>query len=114
MLEFAENEFELAQRQKDGATLREHLMAAEAALRRPIDKLHVECPRALVYVWDWFCDISSSRKSGYGGSEPISYEELRAWQALNGIELTKYELSLIRKIDRTFINVSRKVKSDGN
>lgn len=99
MLEFAKNEFELSKPEKDGKTLRSHLEAVERATRKPMERLHKECPAHLVYLWHWFIDLSNARVPG----EPIGYKDIVAWQEITGITLTPWEAEVIRSLDISYL-----------
>jgi hypothetical protein len=105
MLVFAKNEFELSKRQDDGCTLRDHLRAAERSLRRPIERLHLECPQIARYLWDWFLEISNGRTGSGSGPNPIAYSEIESWSRLFGVSLRPFELTAIKHLDMTYLSV---------
>ena len=63
-------------------------------------------PAALGYLWGWFVELSTARGgSGFGGLNPIAYLEIDAWARLSGVELTAFELGVLRRLDHLFLTV---------
>jgi len=63
-----------------------------------VPELHVEVPRELRYVFSWFSELSSSR--GEGG---ILFSDIAAWADLTGHSLLIFEVQLLNKIDRIYL-----------
>ena len=61
----------------------------------------VDMPIELLYLWEWYLELSAGRNYGsMGGPLPISHLEIAGWCGLNGIELEKWELRTIKALDR--------------
>lgn len=61
----------------------------------------VETPVQLLYLWEWYLEISAGRNySAMGGPLPISSTEILSWCGLSGATLEKWELRTIRALDR--------------
>ena len=96
----------MAKPQGDGQPLYLHLQAAQRQTQTRIDQLHgPECPEALRYVWEWFCELSPRRARGFDGVGPISWPELHAWQISRRIQLTEQELDDLLAIDAAYVKV---------
>lgn len=100
---FATHEFELAARQSDGATLKEHLVAVwERSGRKPAKLADAPvCPAP--GLWRDFLDLHNCRSYGQGGPSPITFLELDAWQRVKGVSLEPWELDCIRVADGAFL-----------
>lgn len=89
---------ELSQRMPDGATLREHLVAAAKAGQAD-ERLEAEVPAAGAALWAVFADLSSARPAGMGASA-IPPSEILAWCTLHRCELTVWEVETLQAMDR--------------
>ena len=73
-------QFDLGQEWDDGKTLREHLMAAEAATGRTPDRLRTpaipDCFERHLAVW---LALHERRQVGMGGLQPIGWPDLAAY-----------------------------------
>ena len=57
--------------------------------------------------------MSSGRTSNGFGPNPLSFCEIRAWCDLTGSELAPYEVVLIKKLDRVYLDwVAKQAKND--
>ncbi|MDD4390196.1 MAG: hypothetical protein PHW03_05270 [Eubacteriales bacterium] len=109
LLEYAGHEFLLNSRQKDGATLRDHLQKVYLQKGKIPKQLEpVEMPYELFYLWEWFCELSPGR--GYSGNvpAPLTYNEIQAWANLTKSEPTAWEVEAIKLIDRKFLEEAMK------
>lgn len=61
------------------------------------------CPSELVYVLEWFGELSAARGSGAAGANPIGYAEIAAWSHLTGLVPTPFEVSVLRRLDAAFL-----------
>ncbi len=104
---FAETEFRLGKRTKDGSTLREHLESYERQSKRKHPDFPECCaiPDTLKYLWTYFWDLSAGRPVWQAGYRPIPAVEILAWEQINDIKLERWELGLIRQIDTIFLKV---------
>jgi hypothetical protein len=89
----------LSETQADGATLRDHLLAAAASGAGRDALLDVRPPRGTERLWDAFAALSASRvpESGIAPSEVI------AWQRLHGVRLSPWEAETLEAVDRACV-----------
>ncbi len=103
-MRYAEHEAQLARRQGDGATLREHLeKVREQTGKTPAQLEAVEIPDAARYLWDWFCELSGGRGYSMAGPMALSYTEIKAWCDLMKIEPSAWEVETIKMIDQVYL-----------
>jgi hypothetical protein len=103
LLDYAKHELKLSEKQKDGASLRDHL----TNLR---DKHGITPPQLIspivnpivMYVWENFLSLNATRQSGMGVNA-ISYFEIKAWCDLTGTKISPYELKIIKQLDSVFL-----------
>lgn len=69
-----------------------------------------EFPFALAYLLDWFQELQLSRTGNGFGPNPIAYQEIEAWQRLNGIELEPWEIQALKRIDLEWMTIMRPKK----
>lgn len=60
-------------------------------------------PHELVHVWEYFCQLSSKRTSGGMAANPISDEQIMAWERRHRIQLTPFEGECIDALDQVFL-----------
>lgn len=96
---------QLALRERDGATLREHLQAAVAAGGAVDPRLTAEPPPEGSALWSVFVDLSSARPMGMGGAGTVPPSEILAWQQLHGVQLSGWELDTLAAMDRAAMAV---------
>jgi hypothetical protein len=99
------SEFELAERQEDGSTMRDHLKAFEKATGKAHPRLAAapRLPKGCEQVLADFMDLHGCRTSTGFGPAPISYLELDAWQRVNGLRLEAWEIDAIRAADEAYM-----------
>lgn len=103
LVNFTKNELRLSEKQKDGATYREHLKAVEEMTGiTPQELTTVEVSHIIMYLWEWFLDLNSTRQSGMG-MNAISYSEICAWCELTGNRPSPYEIRVIKLLDRVYL-----------
>lgn len=56
---------------------------------------------AIDYLWEWFQDLHGTREGGFGPG-PLTHTEIYCWASLNHIELSPWELKMIKVIDRAY------------
>jgi hypothetical protein len=95
---------QLGARTDGGGTLRDHLYAA-ARQGAPLDaRLTERTPPECDALWHAFAELGSARPAGMGlGAIPPS--EIAAWQTLNGVRLTGWELETLMAMDRAALAV---------
>jgi len=101
LVEFAQSEFKLSERKKDGLSVREHLTSVwKVTGRKPKELELLYLPSSLNRIWNWFCELSGGRQ----GMNPISWAEIKAWSDLTGNKPDNWQLSTIKAVDISFIN----------
>jgi len=99
----------------DGVTLRDRLLQVYNSSGNYDPRLDLpEIPRELEYLMGWFWEIRNATGGNGFGANPISFCEMKAWCELNDIEITPWEVSILRKMDTEFIKNSNKSIRDKN
>ena len=106
LIEYAEAQFELDQREEDGATLRTHLQRLAANTGRVDERLTLECPAGCAAIWVAFAQLGRARPAGFGASG-IPWSEIEAWQRLMGVNLSPWELSTLVDLDSRVLSKAR-------
>lgn len=57
-------------------------------------------PYCLEHVWNWFWEISSTRKE----TEPLSYSEIKAWNDMKNAQIRAEEVDIIRYLDSMYLS----------
>jgi hypothetical protein len=106
LVAFAEHEFRLNKRGKDGTSLRETLQVVERMTgRMPAEGINpVEFPETALHVWNWFQQLSAGRGGGGMGPSAITYPDMQAFFGLYGIRPDVWELDAIRLLDGVALN----------
>lgn len=94
---------QLIRRQPDGQPLRAHLLAGADATGVADPRLSRRPPPAGLAVWEVWCQLASSRPPSMGEPAAVPLSEIGAWQQLNGIRLTHWELDTLVAIDRAAV-----------
>lgn len=104
------------QPQEDGLPLRTHLERLQRqraelppgwpSLEGP--PLPAEC----VYIWRWYLELSARRRAGFSGAEAISWQDMKAWAALQDLELTPFELECLGQIEGAYFRAREKQKAE--
>lgn len=101
--EFAKHELSLSAKQKDGATLRQQLEKIKQQTgETPSQLIPIDMPRMIEYLWMYFLELNNTRSSGMG-INAITYSEISAWCFLNDIELSPFEVKVIKMLDSVFV-----------
>lgn len=103
---FAEQEFSLSEKQKDGNSLRDHLEAVwKQTKKKPkeLDNL-IELPICMTEYWQWFLKLNARRPSGMGISA-IPYSEMLAFFQLTGVCPDPCDVEVIEMFDRVALGV---------
>ena len=106
MIQFARAKFNLDRRQPDGSTLRDHAQSIYRQTKRWPEDIPQEpvFPDALLYLWEWFVAISNGRGSSGFGANAITWSDLAAWSQLMRIELDRWEVTMLRRLDIVFLS----------
>ena len=106
-MEFAEEEFQLWFPVGQGdAPLEKHYEQAAYSKKVSVDEIipfKKRIPSALIYLWNVFLELHSTRTSNGFGINRISYLEMKAWESLTGISLDPWELEVIVSLDNLFL-----------
>ena len=68
----------------------------------------VDMPECLLYLWQWFCELSGGRGYTENGPAPLAYSEIQAWSQLIKSEPTAWEVEALKKIDRVYLTEAMK------
>jgi len=100
LVEFAQHEFRLSKRNKDGQSLRETLATVERMTgRMPAEGINPgEIPDLLVDLWNHFLRLNATRNVGMGTC-PITELEIFAFCANRRMRLSTWEIDVIRRLD---------------
>lgn len=61
-------------------------------------------PHELVHVWEYFCQLSTKRCNGGMAPNPISDQQIMAWERRHRISLTPFEGECIDALDVLFLS----------
>jgi hypothetical protein len=101
LIAHAEANYRLDRLRPDGTTLRQHLLTVRRATGKTPPELEIPAlPHCVAFVWDAFDQISMARGGNYKEPQPVSWQDLAAWQHLSGIPLTPWEAETIIHLDR--------------
>lgn len=100
--------FELGARQKDGATLRDHL-ESDARQGGFESQWRLDNPPPLsphiAHVWAWYCDLCQTRQSYGMGPSRLSRLEIQAWERDERVRLEPWERRAIMALDAEHLTV---------
>jgi hypothetical protein len=60
-------------------------------------------PHELEHVWDYFCQMNAKRTAGAMAANPISDEQIMAWERRHRIRLSPFEGECIDALDQVFL-----------
>ena len=101
----------LSERMPDGATLRDHLIAAAGNTGRPDPRLAARLPAGVDLLWQAFLDLNAARPSNGFGVGAIPPSEVVAWCALRGVRLSPWEVETLAAVDRAALAVMAEQQS---
>lgn len=103
---FARHQFELSQPQEDGTPLIVHLQAVadKTGEPHPMVANAPPMPSGCSQLWQDFLDLHGSRGSTGFGAQRITFADLHAWQQVNGVKLSAWEIGCIRKADSLWLS----------
>jgi hypothetical protein len=63
-------------------------------------------------IWRAFTDLSSRRRCGFAGEDPIQFSEIMAWLELNEIDRRRWRdyVEPIQSLDRVYMKESEKAR----
>jgi len=62
-------------------------------------------PELMSHVYEWFINLTNTRRNYGWGVTPLTYTEIYCWSKLRGIELDDWELDTLLTLDRVYISV---------
>jgi len=111
LLAYAAHELSLGMRQADGATLRTHLLSLwRQSGSMPEQLWPVDCPDAVQYLWEYFCNMNARRTHGEHGPNPITDEGVEAWARRRGIVLQPFENEALDALEQFYLSSTAKSK----
>ena len=60
-------------------------------------------PNIVLHIWTAFIELHNGRTYGMSGPNPISYDTIYFWCHMMGIELTPWEIGIIKDVDNEYI-----------
>lgn len=69
-------------------------------------------PEDCAWLWDWFWELSSARRHGPNGPDPITYHDILVWSQMTGNQLLREEIGIIRSMDDAFLGALAKERSE--
>lgn len=104
MRDYGERQFALSARQKDGFSLRDHLENGWRQTGIKPEELDIEpLQHCIIYLWDWFIEISRGRTSNGFGPNAIGFVEIDAWQRVTGRRLDPWEIDAMLVLDAAYL-----------
>lgn len=107
MTAYARRVFELGQR-VEGSQSTQREVYDTLAKRRGVDPATLyklpDCPTECLYLLDWFHQVR--------GCEPLTFQEVAAWDRLTGAGITPEEVGVLMSLDKTLLAVQAQ-KSPG-
>lgn len=90
----------LAQRQPDGTTRRENLLAVSRPGGMPHWELLEQAPVGGELLFETYLDLRGTSGAGLNGANPLAPSELEAWARLQGLALTPWEVDTLLAMGR--------------
>ena len=97
---------QLQHKQADGKPLRDHLLAAAAAGRALHPLLAEQPPECVTWLWNAHCELTAARPAGLAGDRPTPATEVLAWQALQGVRLSPWDVDTLAAMDRAALQMA--------
>lgn len=96
---------------KGKATEADHL--AQVAKQLGTDLKEVEqanadaiFPDVASHLWATFIELHDGRTYGMSGPNPLSYDIIKAWCELMGVDLSPWEITIIKSLDNLWIKIT--------
>ena len=101
----------MGRRVKGKTTEADHLAQVAKQLGKSLDDIEQSNSDALFpdiasYVWAAFLSLHDGRTYGMSGPNPISYDIIKAWCDLYGVELNPWEIDTIKALDNLWIKTT--------
>lgn len=71
----------------------------------------VEVPLGVMYLWEYFLDMSARRTHNGYSYNPVTNQEVRAWEERKRIRLNPFENKIIDAIERVFLRIRNAPKA---
>lgn len=102
---------------KGKATEADHLAQVAKQLGKQLEEVEQANAAALfpdvaAHIWATFIELHDGRTYGMSGPNPISYDIIKAWCDLSGIDLLPWEVGLIKSLDNLWIKTTSE-EADG-
>lgn len=102
---------------KGKATERDHLEQVAKQLGKDlqeVEQVNAEAifPDAASHIWAAFIELHDGRTYGMSGPNPISYDTIQSWCKLSGVDLSYWEVRIIKSIDNIYITTQSE-EADG-
>jgi hypothetical protein len=108
------SEFELEEKQSDGATLRDHLKAVWLSKGVMPEQLRKAAnpPEHAIHVWNHFLELHKERPDNGFGAGRLTASIIKDWCQLYCVELELWEVKAINKIDNAWIRLQSEKRKD--
>lgn len=108
------SEFELNEKQSDGAPLRDHLMIIWRNKGvKPKQLEQNEIPEHAAHVWGYFIELHKERQGNGFNEGRITATVILDWCSLYGVELDLWEIKAIGRIDSEWLRMQAERKENG-
>lgn len=71
-----------------------------------------EIPDYIAYIWIWFWELSSRRRSSLGGGESIAYGEITQWIAVTCSDPTQQEIGVLLDMDNAYLSEIAEIQKE--
>tara|TARA_R110002074_G_C12227310_1_gene637870 strand:+ start:277 stop:609 length:333 start_codon:yes stop_codon:yes gene_type:complete len=96
---------------KGKATEADHLAQVAKQLGKDledVEKFNSDAlfPDIASHIWTTFIELHDGRTYGMSGPNPISYDIIKAWCDLTGVDLSPWEVTIIKSLDNLWIKIT--------
>ena len=78
------------------------------ARRHPWLVIADDPPTELLYLFDIFAELNTSRRMGFATPEPLGLDQVYYWQQLSGVTLRRWERRLLARVDNVWLLTQQK------
>ena len=80
------------------------MQQVEKSLGHPPEELQQPpFPDRMAHLWQVFLDLHHGRMYSMGEPCPLTYESMTAWCSLTGIELSPWDVDVVKALDRVWM-----------
>jgi hypothetical protein len=109
-VEFAQHQFQLAKKQADGRSLRDHLESVQRQTgRTPPELVGPTLLPMCSHWWAWWHELAEGRQQGLALST-FAWSEIGHWAQLTKRDIDPVDVAALRAIDRAFIEINTQSK----